>query len=122
MGRNETLKYLVICYFAGNSELTTYKVTVKTSEHITGAGTDANVYINIQGSQGSTSDYHLKTSSLHKDPFETGMTDMFFIKDVPSVGRLQNLRVYHDNKGEKENVTLLILVFMLKTNTIECET
>ncbi|CAL1540467.1 unnamed protein product [Lymnaea stagnalis] len=75
-----------------------YKVSVKTSD-VSGAGTDANVYIIIFGLQGDSGEIHLKDSETNKKPFQNNQTDVFTIKDILSLGELSKLRVWHDNKG-----------------------
>ncbi|XP_074659812.1 lipoxygenase homology domain-containing protein 1-like [Tubulanus polymorphus] len=77
---------------------TSYRVNVKTSD-VSGAGTDANVFVVIFGANGDSGELHLKTSETFKDPFENNQLDVFTFKDVLSLGELAKLRVWHDNKG-----------------------
>lgn len=74
-----------------------FVVTVKTGSK-TFAGTDANVYIILNGSLGKTQKRILALSSLHKDPFETGNTDSFSFSDV-DVGKITDIVIGHDNAG-----------------------
>nr|KAI8760088.1 lipoxygenase homology domain-containing protein 1-like [Biomphalaria glabrata] len=76
----------------------TYKVSVKTSD-VSGAGTDANVYIILFGAFGDSGEIHLKKSETNKHLFERNQEDVFTIKDILSLGELSKLRVWHDNKG-----------------------
>lgn len=78
--------------------MTSYKVKVKTSA-VRGAGTDANVFINLFGENGNSGDLHLKNSETNKSPFDNDQLDEFTISDILSVGELSKLRVWHDNKG-----------------------
>ena len=77
---------------------TTYKVTVKTSD-IRGCGTDANVFIQIFGENGSSDELKLKDSATHMDKFERGQEDIFSF-NLLSLGDLSKIRIWHDNKGE----------------------
>ncbi|KAH9519113.1 Lipoxygenase y domain-containing protein 1 [Bulinus truncatus] len=79
-------------------EKTNYKVMVKTSD-VSGAGTDANIYIILFGAFGDSGEIHLKNSETHKHPFERNQEDVFTIKNILSLGELSKLRVWHDNKG-----------------------
>ncbi|XP_050409617.1 lipoxygenase homology domain-containing protein 1 [Patella vulgata] len=77
---------------------TDYKVKVKTSD-IRGAGTDANVYIVMFGSNGDSGEIHLKKPDNNKSPFGNNATDEFTLNDLLSLGELSKVRVWHDNKG-----------------------
>ncbi|XP_012940880.1 lipoxygenase homology domain-containing protein 1 [Aplysia californica] len=79
-------------------EKTSYKVSVKTSD-VSGAGTDANVYVIIFGAMGDSGEVHLKDSETFKDPFEKNQLDVFTLKNQLSLGELSKVRVWHDNKG-----------------------
>jgi hypothetical protein len=69
-----------------------YKVIVRTGE-ISGAGTDANVFIHLFGDAGETGDIVLKGSDK-KNPFEKGQIDNFVV-DAVDVGTIQKLRIGH---------------------------
>ncbi|XP_061586231.1 lipoxygenase homology domain-containing protein 1 [Cololabis saira] len=72
----------------------TYEVCVFTGD-ILGAGTDANVYINIYGENGDTGERHLSDSdNLNK--FERGEEDVFIVAAI-DLGPLKKLRIRHDN-------------------------
>ncbi|XP_053384453.1 lipoxygenase homology domain-containing protein 1-like isoform X6 [Mercenaria mercenaria] len=73
---------------------TKYKVTVYTGNK-KGAGTDANVYIILFGENGDSSEKYLDDS---RNNFERGQTDEFVI-ECPCLGRLDRLRIGHDNSG-----------------------
>ncbi|XP_053732656.1 lipoxygenase homology domain-containing protein 1-like isoform X2 [Synchiropus splendidus] len=61
-----------------------------------GAGTDANVYINIYGDVGDTGERRLrKSNNLNK--FEKGQEDVFNITAI-DLGTLKKLRIRHDNR------------------------
>jgi len=83
---------------------------VKTSD-VSGAGTDANVFVTLFGMNGDTGELHLKKSETYKDPFENNQLDVFTIKDLLSVGELSKCRVWHDNKG-----ILLLLIFSINVH------
>ncbi|XP_078332217.1 lipoxygenase homology domain-containing protein 1-like isoform X5 [Crassostrea virginica] len=77
---------------------TTYKISVKTS-NVPGAGTDANVYVILFGSNGDTGELHLKKSETNKNPFENDQKDVFTFNEMLSIGEMSKCRVWHDNKG-----------------------
>ncbi|XP_045923575.1 lipoxygenase homology domain-containing protein 1-like [Micropterus dolomieu] len=75
-------------------EMNSYEVHVFTGT-MWGAGTDANVYINIYGETGDTGERRLrKSNNLNK--FEKGQEDIFNIAAV-DLGILKKLRIRHDN-------------------------
>ena len=76
---------------------------------MSGAGTDANVFVVLFGEHGDSGELHLKDSETNKDPFETAQTDVFTVANLLDLGRLFKLRVWHDNKGiycDMEDCTL----------------
>ncbi|XP_012725509.2 lipoxygenase homology domain-containing protein 1 isoform X1 [Fundulus heteroclitus] len=75
-------------------EVNTYEVCVFTGDMM-GAGTDANVYINIYGENGDTGERSLSNSdNLNK--FERGQEDVFIVTAI-DLGTLKKLRIRHDN-------------------------
>ena len=80
------------------AEATTYAVAVKTSD-VTGAGTDANVFVVLFGEYGDSGEIQLKDSETNRKPFDNSQTDVFTVSNVLNIGRLVKLRVWHDNKG-----------------------
>ena len=66
---------------------TSYHIHVKTGD-VSGAGTDANVYIIIYGAKGDTGQLMLRQSASFKNKFERGKTDVFKIEatDIGQVG------------------------------------
>ncbi|XP_048219316.1 lipoxygenase homology domain-containing protein 1 isoform X2 [Perognathus longimembris pacificus] len=71
-----------------------YEVKVYTGDVI-GAGTDADVVINIFGEYGDTGERRLESE---KDNFERGAEDKFML-DAPDLGQLMKINVGHNNKG-----------------------
>ncbi|OWK01589.1 hypothetical protein Celaphus_00017767, partial [Cervus elaphus hippelaphus] len=71
-----------------------YEVKVYTGDVI-GAGTDADVFINIFGEYGDTGERRLENE---KDNFEKGAEDKFML-DAPDLGQLIKINVGHNNKG-----------------------
>lgn len=63
------------------SSATSYKVTVRTGD-VRGAGTDANVYVQIFGKKGDTGRLPLRQSENTKNKFERGRADMFTVEAV----------------------------------------
>ncbi|XP_059845764.1 lipoxygenase homology domain-containing protein 1 [Hypanus sabinus] len=78
-------------------EKTTYVISVKTSD-ISGAGTDANVFLIIFGENGDTGTLALKQSN-NSNKFERKALDVFKFVDMLSLGNLSKVRIWHDNKG-----------------------
>uniref|UniRef100_A0A3B3YF21 PLAT domain-containing protein n=1 Tax=Poecilia mexicana TaxID=48701 RepID=A0A3B3YF21_9TELE len=78
-------------------ELTTYIIQVKTSD-VSGAGTDANVWVIVFGENGDTGTLALKDSTK-SNKFERKQVDMFRFPDILSLGDLSKVRVWHDNTG-----------------------
>lgn len=64
---------------------------------VSGAGTDANVYVTIYGTHGTLGEMPLKTPG---DPFERGKIDHFVASGV-HIGTPQRVRVRHDNTGSR---------------------
>ncbi|XP_026153735.1 lipoxygenase homology domain-containing protein 1 [Mastacembelus armatus] len=75
-------------------EINSYEVYVYTG-NMWGAGTDANVYINVYGETGDTGERQLRTSN-NLNKFEKGQEDIFNITAV-DLGVLKKLRIRHDN-------------------------
>ncbi|KAL8614281.1 hypothetical protein ACOMHN_007619 [Nucella lapillus] len=71
-----------------------YKVSVFTGNK-RGAGSDANVYITMFGEFGDSGE---KKLSSRKNNFERGKMDEFLL-ECPKLGRLERIRVGHDNSG-----------------------
>uniref|UniRef100_A0A672MGV6 Lipoxygenase homology domain-containing protein 1-like n=1 Tax=Sinocyclocheilus grahami TaxID=75366 RepID=A0A672MGV6_SINGR len=76
-------------------ELTTYTVSVKTSD-VTAAGTDANLWMIIFGENGDTGTLTLKESN-NTNKFERKQMDTFRFSDILSLGELSKVRIWHDN-------------------------
>ncbi|XP_057644881.1 lipoxygenase homology domain-containing protein 1 isoform X2 [Chionomys nivalis] len=71
-----------------------YEIRVYTGD-VMGAGTDADVFINIFGEYGDTGERRLENE---KDNFEKGAEDKFML-DAPDLGQLMKINVGHNNKG-----------------------
>ena len=69
-----------------------YKVTTRTSAN-RGAGTDANVFVEVFGERGATGRRPLDTSA---DNFARGATDVF-VFESPFLGEIQSVKIGHDN-------------------------
>jgi len=74
-----------------------YTVEVQTGTNM-GAGTDANVFLNIFGDYGDTGDRPLEKSKNNKNKFERGQTDTFRIEAV-TLKNIKKIRIGHDGKG-----------------------
>ena len=55
---------------------------------LSGAGTDANVFLIIFGEYGDSGEIALKNSETYKDKFERGHTDVFMLSDILSLGKI----------------------------------
>jgi hypothetical protein len=75
--------------------LVQYKISVITGDR-RGAGTDANVWIEITGDQGESNRRPLDAPAVNL--FERGQTDDFGIEAV-DLGELKKIRIGHDNSG-----------------------
>ncbi len=68
----------------------TYNVSVTTSDK-RGAGTDANVFIQLFGENNDSGKQKLETSKNNKNKFERGQTDVFEIKEA-DIGGIRKIR------------------------------
>ncbi|MED6262282.1 Lipoxygenase y domain-containing protein 1, partial [Ataeniobius toweri] len=62
---------------------------------IKGAGTDAQVFLQIYGEKGKSDEIKLENNS---DNFEQGQIDKFMI-EMPDIGRLLKLRIWHEKRN-----------------------
>ncbi|KFQ09587.1 Lipoxygenase homology domain-containing protein 1, partial [Leptosomus discolor] len=76
-------------------EVHTYKISVFTGD-IYGAGTDANVFLNIYGDLGDTGERKLSKSEMNFNKFERGQEDTFTLQAV-DLGILYKIKIRHDN-------------------------
>ncbi|XP_010011629.1 PREDICTED: lipoxygenase homology domain-containing protein 1, partial [Nestor notabilis] len=76
-------------------EVHTYKISVFTGD-IYGAGTDANVFLNVYGDLGDTGERKLSKSETNFNKFERGQEDTFTIQAV-DLGILYKIKIRHDN-------------------------
>lgn len=72
-----------------------YEVIVVTGD-VKGAGTDANVFITIYGSNGDSGQRALQQK--FRNLFERGHTDRFLL-EMLDLGELQRVKVEHDNSS-----------------------
>ncbi|GFH12746.1 uncharacterized protein HaLaN_08489, partial [Haematococcus lacustris] len=86
-----------MCRALAGMSIDALQVLVRTSD-IRSAGTDANVYVDIQGGLAATGKVFLKNAN--PDCFERGTTDEFEVKAAGELGPLQQLVVGHDNTGQ----------------------
>ncbi|CAJ1070168.1 lipoxygenase homology domain-containing protein 1-like [Xyrichtys novacula] len=81
---------------------------------IKGAGTDAQVFLQIYGERGKSDEIKLENNS---DSFEQGQLDKFMI-EMPDMGKLQKLRIWHEKRHPFAGWHL-DKVTLLKTLTME---
>lgn len=74
---------------------TLYSVTVTTGDFAF-AGTDANVFVTLMGSDGQGEERLL--DDPERDEFERAETDAFVLEGLREVGALAQIRIRHDNK------------------------
>ncbi|KAM5305132.1 lipoxygenase homology domain-containing protein 1 isoform 3-T3 [Glossophaga mutica] len=77
---------------------TTFSVTVKTGDK-KNAGTDANVFITLFGTEDNTGMSLLKSSKVNSDKFERDSIDIFTVEAL-GLGDLWKVRIGHDNTGK----------------------
>ena len=85
--------------------MTTYHVYVYTGDKF-GAGTDADVHIQLYGDQDDTGTINLKSSKTHKNKFERNQMDEFVVQAV-DIGELQKIKLVSCCDNELEDVVNL---------------
>lgn len=70
--------------------MTTYNVYVYTGDKF-GAGTDADVFVQLFGEEDDTGHINLKSSKTHKNKFERNQMDEFVVQAV-DIGEIQKLK------------------------------
>src|SRR5215207_2362873 len=73
---------------------TTYQISVITGD-LDQAGTDARVYITLMGEKGSFE----RQLGNPRNNFQRGCQDVFTY-EMPDLGKLERIRVHHDNSGD----------------------
>ena len=73
------------------------KINVHTGK-VSGAGTDANVYLVVHGSLRTSDKFFLRKSISYTNKFEKGHVDVFE-DSMPDVGRITSIDIGHDNAG-----------------------
>lgn len=71
---------------------------MKTSD-VTGAGTDAAVFIQLFGENGDSGEMRLSRSETNKKPFQNNCLDVFTFENILNLGQLVKIRIWHDNAG-----------------------
>ena len=75
-----------------------YEIKIYTSK-LSGAGTDANVHIQIYGVDKATEELMLCNKTDRKGKFQTGSVDTF-VPELEDVGdEIEKIRIGHDNQG-----------------------
>ena len=74
-----------------------YRITVKTGDKF-GAGTDANIFLTIVGSRGTTGEHKLN-DLISGNAFERDQTDHCTLKGLTDVGELAGVTVRSDDFG-----------------------
>lgn len=78
-----TVKNLIAEYYAFlvSVTATSYHLSVKTG-NVQGAGTDANVFVQLVGEHGETGKVQLRMAENTKNKFERGRTDKFKVEAI----------------------------------------
>ena len=87
--------------------LVRYSVSVTTGDR-RGAGTDANVYIQVYGKNNKTKEIQLDNP---QNNFERAKTDVFGFESE-DLGELTKLRVWHDNAGNETLPIIILTIFV----------
>lgn len=76
-----------------------FYIEVKTSD-VSGAGTNSNIYLTVNGSKGSTSEIELDLMAEDGDNYERGDLDVMCIGfDKKSIGEIQSITIRKDDAG-----------------------
>ena len=100
--RKDDGKLIRDLYIDGNEMLHTTRYTVRTkTSDILGAGTNANVSIQLFGEKNSSELVPLKLNENQiRDKFERSQVDIFHL-EMPNVGVLERIKIGHDAQGLK---------------------
>ena len=100
--RKDDGKLIRDLYLDGNEMLHTTRYTVRTkTSDIMGAGTNANVSIQLFGEKSSSELVPLKLNENRiRDKFERGQVDIFHV-EMPNVGQIERIKIGHDASGLK---------------------
>jgi hypothetical protein len=74
-----------------------YEIKIVTGT-VDGAGTDANVYLILEGTEGKSNEWHLENN---EDNFERGKTDSFTQEASVHLGTLKKAIIRHDNSNPR---------------------
>jgi hypothetical protein len=73
-----------------------FEVTVETGKKRL-AGTDANVYLTLHGTEGRSPTHHLNAQTRGQS-FQRGQVDKFRIR-THDIGEIRSIRIEHDGNG-----------------------
>ena len=90
-----TLFLVLICGFSC-AQTDTYEITVVTPKRAN-AGTSAKVFIEINGTDNSTTSIHLDNN---ENNFEQGDVDRFSV-ELPNLGNIKSAVLFHNNARKK---------------------
>jgi hypothetical protein len=79
------------------SPIADYRVVIRTGTD-SGAGTDANIYLSIYGTNGATNEVRLNGLASY-DVFENGSRDEFIVNGQANVGAIQYVTLRSDGSG-----------------------
>ena len=99
----------------------TFKFTIHTSPS-RGSGTNANVYVQLFGCDGSSTEKHFLCPDRldRRSKFESGQADAFVV-ELKNVGKMEKLRIGHDDSGFKSGWHLEKVVVRTMISEAESE-
>lgn len=95
---NQTVSEIPVIQTIPKLQRPNYNVTIYTGR-IDKAGTDAAVYITLDGTNGDTKKQHLNIAS--HDDFEYGSVDTYTIVPTKDIGNITRVYIEHDNRRKK---------------------
>ncbi|VDD79773.1 unnamed protein product [Mesocestoides corti] len=95
--RQDNLKHMKEFFIQNETQTVTYRVSIETG-NINNAGTTANVYIVLFGSQEGLTSGLQSLVKLSNETFTRGRKDVFFIA-CENLGNVKRIRIEHDNSG-----------------------
>lgn len=85
-----------MCFFSATS----YRITVHTGD-VKDAGTQSNVSVELFGKKGKSPKLKLDKSETYNTKFCRDQLDIFTVYNIPHLGDLHKIQVWHDRTGPK---------------------
>lgn len=87
-------------YHRPAGDTTSYRITVHTGD-VKDAGTQSNVSVMLFGDKGKSSKLRLDKSETYNTKFCRDQLDIFTVYNIPQLGDLHKVQVWHDRTGPK---------------------